>query len=106
MHAFRAAGKSYIAMQHKQYLAVSNIVPATPDTIAQAGALIAAGKLVAFPTETVFGLGADATQGAGASGCLVSGTSSTQTGIRGPTCCWRPSPTSPRTRRHSRWPGR
>jgi L-threonylcarbamoyladenylate synthase len=50
-------------MQHKQYLAVSNIVPATPDTIAQAGALIAAGKLVAFPTETVFGLGADATQG-------------------------------------------
>jgi L-threonylcarbamoyladenylate synthase len=50
-------------MQHKQYLAVSNIVPATPDTIAQAGALITAGKLVAFPTETVFGLGADATQG-------------------------------------------
>jgi len=63
MHAFRVAGKSYIAMQHKQYLPVSNIVPATPDTIAQAGALIAAGKLVAFPTETVFGLGADATQG-------------------------------------------
>jgi L-threonylcarbamoyladenylate synthase len=63
MHAFGSMGKSYIAMQHKQYLAVSNIVPATPDTIAQAGALIAAGKLVAFPTETVFGLGADATQG-------------------------------------------
>jgi len=63
MHAFGSMGKSYIAMQHKQYRAVSNIVPATPDTIAQAGALIAAGKLVAFPTETVFGLGADATQG-------------------------------------------
>jgi L-threonylcarbamoyladenylate synthase len=63
MHAFGSMGKSYIAMQHKQYHAVSNIVPASPDTIAQAGALIAAGKLVAFPTETVFGLGADATQG-------------------------------------------
>jgi L-threonylcarbamoyladenylate synthase len=47
-------------MQHER---VSNIVPATPDTIARAGALIAAGKLVAFPTETVFGLGADATNG-------------------------------------------
>ncbi len=50
-------------MQHKQRLAVSNIVPATPDTIARAGTLIAEGKLVAFPTETVFGLGADATNG-------------------------------------------
>jgi L-threonylcarbamoyladenylate synthase len=63
MHAFPVMGKGYIAMQHKQYHDVSNIVPATPDTIARAGALIAAGKLVAFPTETVFGLGADATQG-------------------------------------------
>src|ERR1700755_2538045 len=62
MPAFAGTGKSYIAMQHKR-LSVSNIVPATPDTIAQAGALIAAGKLVAFPTETVFGLGADATNG-------------------------------------------
>jgi L-threonylcarbamoyladenylate synthase len=50
-------------MQHKRQSSVSNIVPATPDTIARAGALIAAGKLVAFPTETVFGLGADATNG-------------------------------------------
>ena len=50
-------------MQHNRHLSVTNIVPATPDTIAQAGALIAAGKLVAFPTETVFGLGADATNG-------------------------------------------
>jgi L-threonylcarbamoyladenylate synthase len=63
MHAFPVMGKGYIAMQHKPYHAVSNIVPATRDTIARAGALIAAGKLVAFPTETVFGLGADATQG-------------------------------------------
>ncbi len=34
--------------------------PATPDFIAAAGALLAAGQLVAFPTETVYGLGADA----------------------------------------------
>ncbi len=50
-------------MQHKRYPPVSNIVPATPDSIAQAGELILAGRLVAFPTETVYGLGADATQG-------------------------------------------
>ena len=33
----------------------------TPDTIARAARLLAAGKLVALPTETVYGLGADAT---------------------------------------------
>lgn len=32
-----------------------------PDDLARAGALLAAGGLVAFPTETVYGLGADAT---------------------------------------------
>ena len=36
------------------------IVP-TPAVIDRAGALIRAGRLVAFPTETVYGLGADAT---------------------------------------------
>ena len=36
---------------------------ANPQTIAEAGALIRAGELVAFPTETVYGLGADATNG-------------------------------------------
>ncbi|MEM7499220.1 MAG: L-threonylcarbamoyladenylate synthase [Pseudomonadota bacterium] len=35
-------------------------LPADPAGIAQAGALLAAGHLVAFPTETVYGLGADA----------------------------------------------
>jgi L-threonylcarbamoyladenylate synthase len=35
--------------------------PATPETIARAGAILRAGGLVAFPTETVYGLGADAT---------------------------------------------
>lgn len=32
----------------------------TPDALARAGALIRSGALVAFPTETVYGLGADA----------------------------------------------
>lgn len=34
--------------------------PTTSDAIAEAAALIRAGRLVAFPTETVYGLGADA----------------------------------------------
>jgi L-threonylcarbamoyladenylate synthase len=37
------------------------IKKATPETIAQAAALLQSGALVAFPTETVYGLGADAT---------------------------------------------
>jgi L-threonylcarbamoyladenylate synthase len=39
------------------------IVPATPDSIAEAAALLQAGRLVAMPTETVYGLAADATNG-------------------------------------------
>lgn len=39
----------------------TSIYPATNDTIAQAGDVLAHGGLVAFPTETVYGLGADAT---------------------------------------------
>ncbi|HUB85252.1 MAG TPA: Sua5/YciO/YrdC/YwlC family protein, partial [Rhizomicrobium sp.] len=35
--------------------------PADPAAIARAGQIIRAGGLVAFPTETVYGLGADAT---------------------------------------------
>ena len=50
-------------MQHKAYPLMSNLVPANPESIARAGRLIAEGRLVAFPTETVYGLGADATQG-------------------------------------------
>jgi L-threonylcarbamoyladenylate synthase len=38
-------------------------VHATPENIAAAAELIRAGRLVAFPTETVYGLGADATSG-------------------------------------------
>jgi L-threonylcarbamoyladenylate synthase len=37
------------------------LVPAAPEAIARAAALLRAGRLVAFPTETVYGLGADAT---------------------------------------------
>ena len=37
------------------------IAPATPETIADAGDTLRNGGLVAFPTETVYGLGADAT---------------------------------------------
>src|SRR5262245_21619977 len=40
-----------------------NIVPANAAAIDQAARLLAEGKLVAFPTETVSGLGADATSG-------------------------------------------
>jgi L-threonylcarbamoyladenylate synthase len=37
-----------------------NIVPADEQSIARAAALLRAGEVVAFPTETVYGLGADA----------------------------------------------
>lgn len=39
------------------------IATANKDTIAEAAALIKAGEIVALPTETVYGLGADATNG-------------------------------------------
>src|SRR5438874_6579016 len=38
----------------------ARIVTATPDAIEHAADLLRAGELVAFPTETVYGLGADA----------------------------------------------
>jgi L-threonylcarbamoyladenylate synthase len=39
------------------------VVKATPEAIGQAADLLRAGALVAFPTETVYGLGADAANG-------------------------------------------
>jgi L-threonylcarbamoyladenylate synthase len=42
----------------------ANVVAATPEAIERAAALLRAGELVAFPTETVYGLGADATNDA------------------------------------------
>ncbi|WP_324352672.1 L-threonylcarbamoyladenylate synthase [Methyloceanibacter sp.] len=40
------------------------VVPATDEAIAQAAGALAGGEIVAFPTETVYGLGADARNGA------------------------------------------
>src|SRR5580693_3610567 len=40
---------------------MADIATAGAATIASAAALLRAGRLVAFPTETVYGLGADAT---------------------------------------------
>jgi L-threonylcarbamoyladenylate synthase len=42
----------------------ANIVPASAEAIARGAALLRAGELVAFPTETVYGLGGDATSDA------------------------------------------
>jgi L-threonylcarbamoyladenylate synthase len=41
----------------------TRVVPAAPDTIAEAARILAGGGLIAFPTETVYGLGADACNG-------------------------------------------
>jgi len=38
-----------------------SVLSPSPEALARAGDLVRAGKLVAFPTETVYGLGADAT---------------------------------------------
>ncbi|MFP4004543.1 MAG: L-threonylcarbamoyladenylate synthase, partial [Alphaproteobacteria bacterium] len=42
---------------------MSTIRPATDAAIEEAARLLRDGRLVAFPTETVYGLGADATNG-------------------------------------------
>ena len=39
------------------------MLPANADAVAEAARILTAGGLVAFPTETVYGLGADATNG-------------------------------------------
>jgi len=44
-------------------MTVATPVAANAETIAQAARILIEGKLVAFPTETVYGLGADATNG-------------------------------------------
>jgi L-threonylcarbamoyladenylate synthase len=42
-------------------VSAAEIAAPTPEALARAGRLIRAGALVAFPTDTVYGLGADAT---------------------------------------------
>ena len=42
-------------------MSAPRILPISPEAIAEGARLLRAGRLVAFPTETVYGLGADAT---------------------------------------------
>jgi L-threonylcarbamoyladenylate synthase len=53
--------KPRISRQAPTVNTAATILPATEAAIAQAAAHLRAGRLVAFPTETVYGLGADAT---------------------------------------------
>src|SRR3954462_6899231 len=39
---------------------MENVAPATPESITRAAAILRSGGTVAFPTETVYGLGANA----------------------------------------------
>src|SRR6202451_4146572 len=50
-----------MALNHK----MTRVAEASPEAIAGAAACLRAGGLVAMPTETVYGLAADATSGAG-----------------------------------------
>ncbi len=50
---------------------LAKAMPANAETIAQAAALLQDGKLVAFPTETVYGLGADARNGKAVAGVFA-----------------------------------
>ncbi len=47
------------------------VVPASDQAIAEAAERLRAGRLVAFPTETVYGLGADATNGTAVAGIFA-----------------------------------
>ena len=47
---------------------VTKILPADADAIREAAAILRRGGLVAFPTETVYGLGADAEECSGRAG--------------------------------------
>jgi L-threonylcarbamoyladenylate synthase len=49
----------------------ANIVPANPEAISRATSLLRGGELVAFPTETVYGLGADATSDTAVAGIFA-----------------------------------
>jgi len=50
---------------------LSRISPADPATVARAAEILRRGGLVAFPTETVYGLGADATSGRAVAGIFA-----------------------------------
>ena len=50
---------------------ISRISPADPAAIARAAEVLSRGGLAAFPTETVYGLGADATNGEAVAGIFA-----------------------------------
>lgn len=50
---------------------MTRLLPASDAAVAEAAALLRAGDLVAFPTETVYGLGGDATQDAAVAGIFA-----------------------------------
>ncbi len=50
------------------------LLPATPDNIERTAALLLNGGIAAFPTETVYGLGADATNGEAVAGIFAAKT--------------------------------
>jgi L-threonylcarbamoyladenylate synthase len=50
---------------------ISRQAAATPEAIAEAARILARGQLVAFPTETVYGLGADAVNGEAVAGLFA-----------------------------------
>src|ERR1700761_8552840 len=50
---------------------ISRQAAATPEAIAQAAKILADGGLVGFPTETVYGLGADAANGEAVAGIFA-----------------------------------
>jgi len=51
-------------MPEQETILDTRVITATSPAIAEAARILRAGGLVAFPTETVYGLGADATEGA------------------------------------------
>jgi L-threonylcarbamoyladenylate synthase len=59
------------ATQKNRAISVMPIVPATAEWIARAAEALRTGRLVAFPTETVYGLGADATRGEAVAGIFA-----------------------------------
>src|SRR6185503_1360535 len=61
------AGKTCRKRNHR-YMPV---VPESDVAIAEAAERLRAGRLVAFPTETVYGLGADATNGTAVAGIFA-----------------------------------
>jgi L-threonylcarbamoyladenylate synthase len=63
MERIAALGNRNAASRHPMNDSSAQILNSTADGLARAAALLRSGALVAFPTETVYGLGADARNG-------------------------------------------